>query len=275
VKRARIFSPFGKGGRGIFLQVAHRENPPAPFSKGGICFPFGGLVVLILALLSASPLLAVTGSSDVETVYIVQPKTINLRNRFELGARFLKNLNNLTINEMGGNLSLTFHVLECLALELTGGYFFLRNNSVASEQLATPANGGLKWNLVDYYRLSWLAMLGIQWSPLDGKLVFHDVFLGRAQFYLRLGAGMAGLEIADPSFKGDARLSLDQPYGFVASVGGGARWYVANHLSLTFEVSDLIQMLAVKKSETPGGLGPASSGIVQTVIAQLGVGVLF
>jgi outer membrane beta-barrel protein len=244
----------------------------------------------------ASSLNALAGEatpvSDVETVYIVQPKSMFLRGRFEVLISGAYNMNDEFVSQSGMSGQIIYHLRENLAIALQGTYLFGQGDSSLSSNLSnlvgangapvrTPQNANITFlaPYVRYYRMPWLASGEVQWTPILGKISFHDWSLGLFQFFVSAGVGVSGLELRDIN-NGDAAVTLDTNWSFATILGGGLRFYFADHFGIRIEIKDFIEPLVARSSlpfTIPPGNAPAASSflITHSPIFQAGVSFIF
>src|SRR5688572_22100560 len=74
-------------------------------------------------------------AADDETVYIVQPKPMILRNRFEIIGQAAHDLADRYVSQSGVSAQLIYHVRENFALALHGTWMFWQGNSSITENL--------------------------------------------------------------------------------------------------------------------------------------------
>jgi outer membrane beta-barrel protein len=230
-----------------------------------------------------------------ETIYVVQGKRFLARGHFELTPQFVWSVNDSFSAHTGTMVSGLYHLKENVALELNAGVFAWWDEPGVS----TPRLGGRdtamttelrqKENLaperVKRYQFPYLVAADLQWSPLYGKVDFHELVLGQFNLYLSVGAGIVGLQletltagVPDKTF-----VELNGPFGalppmaLTTSFGGGLRFYFTEWLGARVEVRDYVTPLsvfqngenAVEDADVP------SFDVTNTVLAQVGVSFVF
>jgi outer membrane beta-barrel protein len=130
----------------------------------------------------------------------------------------------------------------------------------------------------DLYSYTWMAAADLQFSPLYGKVNFHDVILGQFNAYLSVGVGVGGLQLE--SERPDELETIPGAFGALppmqplATFGGGLRFYFTEWLGARVEIRDYVAPLNVYKSDVPS-LTSSSSDVLNTVLAQAGVSFIF
>lgn len=127
---------------------------------------------------------------DDETIYAIQRKAYLIKGKVELSLLY----NNLlgdrfvaTENALGVAGSASYHLSEQFALEAFGGYFNPTESETTDELLSELT---LKTENAKLTQLLWAAGLGVQWSPIYGKLQLFDLSLGNFAFYFGAGAAI-------------------------------------------------------------------------------------
>lgn len=152
------------------------------------------LFSLIVATLC---LVTFTGSAQAadkdESIYVVQERAYSKRGKFEITPIFMAKINTKYTGNIGGALSLAYHLRENFALELAGGlghnYYSNTIEEIYRFEDLTPQMADLK-------QMKWFTTLGFQWSPFYGKLRLVPGHLGDFDFYV--GAGMGIAETKEP-----------------------------------------------------------------------------
>jgi outer membrane beta-barrel protein len=223
-----------------------------------------------------------------ETIYVVEAKPHLVRGRFELAPQIVTSLGEQFVAHSGVFLSALYNIRENLAVEVIGGAFFWWDSGAypngrlggrpADMTLEIRKEGLQPAERADLYTYTWLAAADLQFSPLYGKVNFHDVLLGQFNAYLSVGLGVGGLQLEsdkpDELEKIPGAFGGNTPMQALASFGGGIRLYFNDRIGLRFEVRDYVAPLAVYKSDVPS-LAASSSDVLNTVLAQLGVSFIF
>jgi hypothetical protein len=130
--------------------------------------------------------------SDVQTIYVIQVKPRLVAGSFEFSPQFAQSINDRFTTHTGFIVSGIYHLKENVAFELAGGYLWGRDTDMTVE---IRQKERLAPELVQLYRLTWLATADLQWSPIYGKVSLHDLILGQFNIYLSVGAGATGLQL--------------------------------------------------------------------------------
>lgn len=230
---------------------------------------------------------------DIQTIYVIQSKPRLVAGSFEFAPQIALSVNDRFTSHTGLILSGLYHLKENVALELSlGGFFWW--DAPFSQGDTGPRLGGrdtemtveirqkerLAPELVQLYRLTWLATMDLQWSPIYGKVSVHDVQLGQFNVYLSVGAGFTGLQLENQQALGTF-YQLNGPFGpdlgpmsLTTTIGGGLRFYFGDYFGVRFEIRDYVNALSVLQSEVSSE--PFSTfDVTNTVLAQLGVSFIF
>ncbi|MCX6130514.1 MAG: outer membrane beta-barrel domain-containing protein, partial [Proteobacteria bacterium] len=158
-----------------------------PQSIGNRCL---GGITLLATLLCASPVSASDEAErfkDVE-IRVIRPRYFTKSGKLELGAAINAIMNESFIYTFLGTGILTYHFSEEWAIEASGSYGL----SIDREDKRILFD---EFNIkTQIFRTSYLAQLGVQWTPIygkwqlpSGKLVYFDT-------YFELGVGQTGVE---------------------------------------------------------------------------------
>jgi outer membrane beta-barrel protein len=230
-----------------------------------------------------------------ETIYAVQGKRFLARGHFELTPQFAWSVNDSFSAHTGAMVSGLYHLKENVALELNVGVFAWWDNPGVSD----PRLGGRdtsmttelreKENLaperVKLYQFPYVVSADMQWSPLYGKVDFHELVLGQFNLYLSVGAGVLGLQLETltPGVPNKTFVELNGPFGalppmaLTTSFGGGLRFYFTEWLGMRVEVRDYVTPLSVFQSgeNAVADANDPSFDVTNTVLAQVGVSFVF
>ncbi len=245
-------------------------------------------------------------ADDEETIYTVQRKAYQVRNKWELTPLFGYAFNDSFVNTFGLSGSVTYHVAENFGIELYGGVMF-PSESELTERLFQDFN--INTEIARLSKLRWTAGLGVQWSPIYGKMHILDAYLGNFAFYIGAGIGLGATQV--PCLVGDALdpnrgfdgltctepSSGDNPGGgfdlafddrpstlkLMGSISGGFRFHFSRSIGLKLEVKDYIYSERVfnPQARLPDGTEPGdatlrfSDVIRNYIFVQFGVSFLF
>jgi outer membrane beta-barrel protein len=225
--------------------------------------------------------------SDVETVYVVQPKPMQLSNRFELGVLGAYDLADRYITQAGISAQAVYHVSENFAVAVQGTYFFWQGDSSITQNLnglrdannqpvITPNGANILFvaPYARYFRKPWIVTSEIQWSPLFGKLSFHDFTFGLFQLYVTAGLGVSGVSVRD-LLNNNVDVPLPSTINFATSIGAGVRMYFGEHFGLKIEVRDIIEPMVARSNLNFKVPAPSSFYISHSPVLQAGLSYVF
>lgn len=236
--------------------------------------------------------LSAVEDDDVETVFVVQPKSMLLRNRLEFLLSGTYNMNDRYVAQAGMSGQILYHLREDFTLVLHGTYLFGQADSSLTSDLGslvtpngapvrTPQNEDITFlaPYVRYYRTPWMLSGEVQWTPIAGKISFHDWSLGLFQFFISAGVGATGLELRDIN-NSNAVVPLDRNWSFATVLGGGFKFYFWNHFGLRIEIRDFIEPVVARSAlpfTIPLGNAPAPSSflIMHSPLFQAGLSFIF
>ena len=230
---------------------------------------------------------------DIQTIYVVQGKPRLVAGSFEFAPQIVQSVNDRFTSHTGLILSGIYHLKENVAVEASLGGFFWWDDPFGDGDTG-PRLGGrdtdmtieirqkerLAPELVQLYRLTWLATADLQWSPIYGKVSVHDVQFGQFNLYLSVGAGVTGLQLENQqrlrtyyALSGPLGPDLG-PMAPTTTFGGGLRFYFGRWFGVRFEIRDYVSALAVLNDDVTSE--PFSTfDVTNTVLAQLGVSFIF
>jgi outer membrane beta-barrel protein len=230
-----------------------------------------------------------------ETIYVVQGKRFLARGHFELTPQFAWSVNDSFSAHTGMMVSGLYHLKENVALELNVGVFGwwdepgLSDPRLGGRDTAMTTELREKENLaperVKLYQFPYVVSGDLQWSPLYGKVDFHELVLGQFNLYLSVGAGVMGLQLETltPGSPNKTFVELNGPFGalppmaLTTSFGGGLRFYFTEWLGMRVEVRDYVTPLSVFQSgeNAVADADAPSFDVTNTVLAQVGVSFVF
>lgn len=241
-------------------------------------------------------------ADDEETIYAVQRKAYLVNQKLEATLMFAATFTDRFVQAFAPAGSVSYHVAENFGFELYGLYTF-------------PDESGLTQEILDEYKLTpevakltqmlWGVGLGVQWSPIYGKIQVFGSSLGNFNFYVGAGAGLGqtrvqctpGLELDpergfDPAPDGsglakcpmvDEMATMDvyevvyEPsrLQFMGAISGGIRFYFSNTVGLKFEIKDWIFATRVFRPSSTEPTQRFTDAVRNNIFAQVGVSVLF
>lgn len=220
-----------------------------------------------------------------ETIYAVQRKAYLVKGALEVTPMAAMLISDRFVDSYAPALSLSYHLAENFAVEAFGAYMFSSPSSVTTEVLQ---RGQLSPELAKSTELRWAAGLGVQWSPVYGKVELWGRHLGTFNFYLSAGAALgqsrapctAG-EALDgggqcPAAGLNAAETLYAPSEFrpMGVFGAGLRFYLSRRIGLKLELKDYVYSARVYRPDAAEGT-QLTDAIRNNVFAQIGVSFLF
>lgn len=243
-------------------------------------------------------------ADDEETIYAVQRKAYLVNRRLEASALFSASFTDRFVQSFAPAVSATYHIAENFGLEVYGTYIFPTESGLTEEILD---KGKLTPEIAKLTQMLWGAGIGVQWSPIYGKIQLFGASLGNFSFYIGAGAGLGqtrvqctpGLELDpergfDPSPDGSGVAKcpmLDIPPGetedvfrvvyeparlqFMGALSGGIRFYFTNSIGLKFEIKDWVFATRVFRPGTTEPTQRFTDAVRNNIFAQVGVSFLF
>lgn len=238
-------------------------------------------------------------SDQEETIYAVQRKAYLIKHNFEFTPMFSGSFTDRFVTTFSAAGSVSFHLAENFAIELAGGYMFPDESSLTTEILD---EGKLQPEIAKLTQLLWTVGLGVQWSPVYGKLQVFGTSLGNFQFYLGAGGGIGqtrvqctpGMELDPnrnfpvnpetnraecPQIEGETGDELQFVYEpatlrFVGHLSGGFRFFFANWVGMKIEVKDYLFVSRVFRPETTEPTQRFTDAVRNNIFLQFGVSFL-
>ena len=234
-------------------------------------------------------------SDEDETIYAVQRKAYLIDKAFEISAMGSLGFFDRFVTTFAPALSVSWHLSENFALELSGAYFFPIESTLTTEILE---QGKLTPEIAKLTQMLWVASLGLQWSPIYGKLQIFGTSLGNFQFYVGAGGGLGQTQVqctpgmmldpnrnfedpicpqADPEdVTGDEAVFVYEPatLRFMGHLSGGFRFYFANWIGLKVEVVDYLFVSRVFRPQTTEPTQRFTDAVRNNIFLQLGVSFL-
>lgn len=229
-------------------------------------------------------------ADDQETIYAVQRKAYLVNHKIEITPLLGADVTDTFVHTIAPGLSLTYHLAENFGIELFGAYMFPSESALRTEilqkQMLTPEVAKLT-------QMLWGLGVGLQWSPIYGKVQLLGSYLGNFNFYLGVGGaiGQTRVECApgmaldpnrgfSPSTCGAKDLANDTVYEParlvpMGTLSGGIRFYFSTRLGLKVEIKDWLYSESVYR---PGSVGSTTAyftdSVRNNVFAQIGLSFL-
>jgi outer membrane beta-barrel protein len=233
-------------------------------------------------------------SDSEETIYAVQRKAYLIDKAFEITPMGSIGFTDRFVFTGAIALSVSWHLSENFALELSGGYMFPNESELTTEILD---EGKLTPEIAKLTQMLWAAQLGLQWSPIYGKLQVFGTSLGNFQFYLGAGGGLGQTRVQctpgmmldpnrgfDPNIcpapegevTGDEPVFVYEPdtLRFMGHLSGGFRFYFANWIGLKIEIVDYLFVSRVFRPQTTEPTQRFTDAVRNNIFLQLGVSFL-
>ncbi len=227
-----------------------------------------------------------------ETIYAVQRKAFLVKNKFELSPLLAASFSDRFVQTFAIAGSVTYHLAETFGLEFYGGYFFPSESALTKDILN---NFSLRSDTAKLTQMLWTVGLGVQWSPIYGKVNVFGSTLGNFAFYLGLGVGLGQTRV-----QCDAGMALDPNRGFnpptcplipvdadattvvyepatlrpMGALSGGVRFNFSSRFALKFEVKNYLFAARVYRPDVNEN-DKLADAIRTNVYAQVGVSFLF
>jgi len=249
-------------------------------------------------------------ADDEETIYAVQRKAYLVKNKFELTPMGAVSFTDRFVVNGGWAASVSYHLAENFGVEMYGAQLFPNESGLTDEILE---RGRLTPEIAKLTQMRWGWGVGVQWSPIYGKIEIFDISLGNLGFYLAagIGAGQSRVQCTlttplDPNVFGESRNTPGMPRlcgerddgtlpmpmtgdredafrifyepnrtHFMATIGGGVRFYFSNLIGLKLEVKDWLFPARVFR---PGSNEPTqryTDAIRSNIFVQAGASFLF
>ncbi len=232
-------------------------------------------------------------SDDEETIYAVQRKAYLVKNKWELTPMFGLSFNDGFVDTLAPGGSLTYHVAENFGIELYGAVM-VPNESSLTEEIRLEF--GFIPPEAELTQMLWTAGVGVQWSPIYGKVQIFDTYLGNFAFYIGAGIGTGQTRVrCTPRDQLDPNRGFSPPecpaqtdgsatelrevyepatFKVMGSISGGIRFNFSNHIGLKIEIKDHIFTSRVFRPEETQPSRRFSDAIRNNVFAQIGISIL-
>ena len=237
-------------------------------------------------------------SDDEETIYAVQRKAYLTKNKWELTPMFGIGFNDDFVQTLAPGASIVYHAAETFGIELYGAYMF-PSESALTEEIRFP--DGFSGEVAKLTQMLWTANVGVQWSPIYGKVHIFDQYLGNFAFYIGAGLGVGQFRVScvssaqlDPNrgfspdtcpvANGEEFVYEPARFALMGNFSGGIRFNFSNSIGLKIEVRDIIYSARVfqppgsstNPNQPTGGTAtqPLTDAIRNNVFAQIGISFL-
>ncbi len=244
-------------------------------------------------------------ADDEETIYSVQRKAYLVNSKLEITAFPVSfSFTDRFVQTYAPGASVTYHVAENFGLEVFGAYMLPNESGLTSEILE---KGKLTPEIAKLTQQLWAAGLGVQWSPIYGKVQIAGTSLGNFNLYIGAGAGVgqtrvqcvAGLELDPergfdpaPDDSGKAKCPMvdvgpEDPEDvyrvvyeparlqFMGAFAAGIRFYFSNSIGLKVGVRDWVFSTRVFRPGTTEPTQRFTDAVRNNIYAQVGLSFLF
>jgi outer membrane beta-barrel protein len=232
-----------------------------------------------------------------ETIYAVQRKAYLVKKKFELTPLFAISFTDNFVQTFAPAASVSYHLAENFGIELFGAYMFPTESGLTNEILD---KGKLTPEVAKLTQMLWAAGLGVQWSPIYGKIQIFGASLGNFSFYVGAGGGIGQTRVqCTPATPLDPNRGFDPPecpmidetqptdpdepqqrvyepasLKVMGSLSGGVRFYFRDWIGLKFEVKDYIFTSRVYRPETTEPTQRFTDAVRNNIFANIGVSFL-
>jgi outer membrane beta-barrel protein len=194
--------------------------------------------VLAFVVLVGGAAVAQQADGDAVRVHVLEQRPFTEAGRWELSFFGNTQVNPKFTVHSGISAELAYHLRENLAAQLGLWYFPVSVQSTLSEELLTK--GRVAPESAEAFLLRAVALAGLEFMPIYGKLDVFDGKILRLGVYLNGGLGVAKTRLqlrpsTDPS---TGRTFGDTGYRPIASLGLGLRVFVTQQLTVRLELRD-------------------------------------
>lgn len=226
----------------------------------GLC---GLLIVTSAALGQAAPPetpeAVPPDDNEVQRIHVIEKRPFTEAGRWELTGFLPVQVNPRFTVHAGVTAELAYHLRENLAAQVGVTWFPVAYQSTLSEELLTKADEAPF--SAEALLLQGVALAGLEFMPVYGKLNVFDGKILRLGFYLNAGAGVGKTRLQlRPSTSPLGRSYGDTGFRPVAALGGGFRVFVTERLTVRLELRDFVYSGYVSKVN---GCGYADSVAIE------------
>lgn len=243
-------------------KAQHLPSVKSPMKLSVVSFPslrallFGvALATLLVASQAAAqgtdPIsgaqLGPSGPRQAAHAVLERPDRAGRRHEFSIPG--MVQINNTNTQHYGTGLNYRYHLSETFALNLGGSWYAYNSEAATKAELIARVQKNTMG--ADSLLLKWDAHLGLEATPLYGKLSFFSLGVVHFGFYLGAGMGLADtrLQLMGPNSKSP---DVERIYGETglrptAQFSGGLRVFLGRYFALRFEVKDVITSSEVNR----------------------------
>lgn len=178
---------------------------------------------------------------------VVSNRARPLHGAVEISLMFVPTVIEKYTQHFGGVGILSYHVNNVFALEVMGGYEYMRESAIigGDSGVRSRLDGRAEPHLPDLLGMSWLALGGFTLAPIYGKInLFSEVDLN-SQAYLIVSGGAVGAvkrELVTTNDANNDLLTTIANHGVrpAVDVGVGVRLFTARWFALRAEIRDIV-----------------------------------
>lgn len=235
-------------------------------------------------------------SDSEETIFAVQRKAFLVEGKFELTPLFSTSFADRFVQTFAPAGSVVYHLSENFGLELYGSYMLPTESGLTKEILNDLQ---LRSDISKLTQMLWTAGLGVQFSPIYGKLQILGTYIGNFSFYVGAGFGVGETRVQctnglplDPNrgFPTNANgevvcnpNDLQSPgavnpvyyepntFRVMGALSGGVRFHFLTWLAVKLEVKDYLFVARVYRPDDAPSL---ADSVRNNIFLQLGVSFL-
>jgi outer membrane beta-barrel protein len=191
-----------------------------------------------LALLISGAAAAQQADPEAVRVHVLEQRPFTEAGRWEVSFFGNTQVNPKFTVHAGVAAELAYHLRENLAAQIGLWYFPLSVQSTLSEELLTKAR--VAPESAEAFLLRAVALAGVEFMPIYGKLNVFDGKILRLGMYLNGGFGAAKtrLQLRPSSDPSTGRTFGDTGYRPIASLGIGLRVFLSERLTVRLELRD-------------------------------------
>lgn len=234
-------------------------------------------------------------SDSEETIFAVQRKAFLVDSKIELTPMFSTSFADRFVQTFAPAVSGVYHLSENFGLEVYGAYMLPTESGLTKEILEELQ---LRSDISKLTQMLWTAGVGVQFSPIYGKLQILGTYIGNFSFYVGAGFGVGETRVQCTN-----GLPLDPNRGFpqngngetvcnpndiqsentntvyyepntfrvMGSLSGGVRFHFKTWLAIKLEVKDYLFVARVFRPDDTPSLGDS---VRNNIFLQLGVSFL-
>jgi outer membrane beta-barrel protein len=221
--------------------------PPHTRALAAVVIAFSLLVSPLTSFANDQEVASAKFDDDQDEAPVLINRSRPLKLNVEVSALFMPTLIEKYLNHIGGAVGVSLHFTDWIAVEVFGGYLYMRETSIIGGNegvrfsIATDRNEKRNPNLPDLVGMSWFVQGGLTFAPIYGKLNFFSEFDLTAQLYLAGGVGVVGAVRRDITGVDEVTTNLvNAGVKFSGNVGFGFRLFFNKFFAIRAEFRDFI-----------------------------------